>query len=288
MIREKRKDVIAGIFSLFFILIVFSLYFINLFSNNFYYESLFRNKEIKNYDLTLNSLDKINNSYSLNMPKEPTIILRIDDVRAYSTTSKPLIDEIIRRNMSATLGVIPRDLEKDKKIPDYLIEIKENSLIEIAQHGANHNESDINISEETLLEGNKKIQEIIGIKPITYIPPYNNISEESKEMIGDYFSLLSGDQDILKNDKIPEIGYTVSTYSYTTQQIVSNKEIISKCKQSLEKNNLCVVMIHPQEYSSDPNNPKEISPERFNDFKEMLDGLEKLESNFGTFKDLLI
>ena len=257
------------------------LFLIILVGSSVYYD-FSRNKP----KISIYSLEKINQSCSLNLPQEPTIILRMDDVRAYSVPTKHLVDEIIKQNISVTLGVIPRDLEKDKNLQNYLIKIKEN--IEIAQHGTDHNESDIQITEEKLLEGNKKIQEILRIKPVTYISPYNNISEDSKKIIADYFYIMSANQGILKINKIPEIGDTISTYSYSTKQIVPKEEIIWKCQEDLEKKNLCIITIHPQEYSYDINNARTLSPSRLNDFKEMLGSLKELNASFSTFKELIV
>ncbi len=219
---------------------------------------------------------------------EPTIVLRIDDVKAYSILTPYLVDEIIGRNLSAILGLIPSDLEKDKKIQEYLLEVRENPNIEIAQHGTYHNESDINISEEELLSGNIKIQETLGVKPITYIPPYNNVTTEAKNVISRYFKIISGEQEILKEGKkIAEIGYTTTTYLYTQNQTTPIEQIVEKCKQSLDKTNLCVVILRPQEYSTDINNPVDLSSEKFEDFKLMLDKLQELNAKFSTFKDIV-
>ena len=50
---------------------------------------------------------------------EPTIFLRMDDVRAYSVPSIYLINEILEENLSVTLGVIPKDIDKDFKLLKY-------------------------------------------------------------------------------------------------------------------------------------------------------------------------
>lgn len=220
--------------------------------------------------------------------EEPTIILRIDDIRAYSTLSPYLIDEIINRNLSASLGVIPKDLEKDRILQKYLLNIRENLNIEIAQHGTNHNESDINITEDVLLEGDIKIQELLRIKPVTYISPFNKISEKTRDIISKYFRVISGEEGILKEgEKIAEIGYTVETYDYSRNQTVPTEQIIEECKLSLDKTNLCVIKIHPQKYAVNINNPVDLSPKKLQEFKLMLDKLRELNAMFSTFKDIV-
>ena len=220
---------------------------------------------------------------------EPTIILRMDDVRAYSKLTAPLVNEILDRELSLTLGVIPKDLEKDYSMIRYLQEIKDSPYIEIAQHGNEHDEDDINITNESLLEGYGKIQRVLGVVPVTYIPPYNDISEESKEIISNYFRIISKDGEVVKEgEKVAEIGQTIATYDYTTNEIVHIEKIILKCKESLDKTNVCVVNIHPQEYAYDINDATILSKERFEEFKEMLDELQKLDAEFKRFTDVVM
>ncbi len=279
--KERIKDIIAGIFSIIFIAIVFYLYFIRVFSGYSYFDN-----SGGNFDNFITYNQSQHQSCHINII-EPTIVLRIDDIRAYSILTQYLVNEIINRNLSATLGVIPYNLEKDKILQKYLLNIRENPNIEIAQHGTYHNESDINISEEELLSGNIKIQETLGVKPITYIPLYNNVTTEAKNMISKYFKIISGEQEILKEgEKIAEIGYTTTTYFYTQNQTNPIEQIVEKCKQSLHKTNLCVVALHPQEYSTDINNPSVLSKEKFEEFKLILDKLQELNARFSTFKDI--
>ncbi len=278
--REKTKDVIAGVFSIFFIAIVFYLYFIQFFYGAFYFNFLNNDKTIT-YNQTESNSCRIN-------AVEPTIILRMDDVRAYSKLTKPLVDEILNRNISVTLGVIPTDLEKDKNMIKYLRQIKTNPSIEIAQHGVYHNETDKNISEESLLEGYGKIQKVLGVLPVTYIPPYNQVSLSSREIISSYFKIISGKEGILREgEKIAEIGQTAYTYYYTTSEIVPTERIISKCKESLEKTNICVVNIHPQEYATNINNPIVLDKNRLEEFKKMLEELQNLGAKFSRFNDVV-
>lgn len=219
---------------------------------------------------------------------EPTIVLRIDDIRAYSVPAHYLIDEILNRKLSVVLGVIPRNLEKDKGFIDYLQKIRTNPLVEIAQHGTEHNENDMDITNESLKEGNIKIQELVGVKPVTYITPFNEISSASREIVSHYFRIISGKQGVIKEgEEVAEIGYTAATYDYANSQEVSIETIVSKCEDALNKTNLCVIMIHPQEYSSNINNSKSLSEDKFNEFKDLLTRLQELDARFSTFNDIV-
>ncbi len=256
------------------------LFFLTLIvGGSVYYNNYNYTKANLSYEISYNQTS--HNSCHINVI-ESTIILRMDDVRAYSKLTQPLVNEILDRNLSATLGVIPRDLEKDRAIINYLLKVRENPNIEIAQHGTHHDDSDKNITEDVLLEGNAKIQKLLGIKPITYIPPHNDISQEAKKIVSNYFRIISGEQGIFKEgENIAEIGYITGTYKY------NNNEIINECKFSLDRINVCVVMIHPQEYAEDINNPITLSQTRFEEFKHLLDELQKLNATFKNFHDIV-
>ncbi len=286
---KKLKAVILVI-----VMFVGLLFYVALDNANIYFEDALQFIEVHNsfsYNLFEDNFviyqEDEHSLCSINVT-EPAIILRMDDVRAYSRLTRPLVDEIISRDLSVTLGVIPKNLEKDPKIINYLKEIKTSPFIEIAQHGNYHDESDKNINNESLIEGYEKIQRVLGVLPTTYIPPYNEISSESKGLVSNYFSMISGGQGIIiEEDNIIEIGQTVATYYYTVGEIVPTERVIAKCKESLEKNDVCVINIHPQEYAIDINNPLILDENKFKEFKHLLDELENLNVKFSRFTDVV-
>jgi peptidoglycan/xylan/chitin deacetylase (PgdA/CDA1 family) len=278
--RERFKDLIAGILSVFIIGLIFYFYFLNLIAGDYTFKV--GTEEIMNY----HPLKQ--NSCHITATK-PTIIMRMDDVRAYSVPTPYLIDEVISRKLAMTLAVIPIDLEKDGKMRNYLLFVKDNPRIEIAQHGDNHVPGESNISQYDLIEGNLKIQKLLGVIPVTYTPPYNSYTPEARKVIEEYFNVLSGEdyQIIKEGEDLAEIGYTVSTYIYSKHEIVPVDSVVEQCKNNLDKTNLCVIMIHPQEYSTNINSPDTLSPKRLEDFKSMLDKLQALNATFSTFKDIV-
>jgi hypothetical protein len=182
------------------------------------------------------------------MIEEPTILFRLDDVRGYSKPTPEIVNKFIKENISITLGVIPVGL--DSELKRYLISIKSNPLIEIAQHGYKHNVSESDISVNNLIEGRLILQRDLGVLPITYIPPLNNISENAYYRLSSYFKVISGGQNNLKSGDIAEIGQTIGTYDYEKNYSFSNTEIVETCRQNLAKFNFCVVTLHPQEFKS--------------------------------------
>lgn len=170
----------------------------------------------------------------------------------------------------------------------YLNSIKNNPNVEIAQHGNEHSESDIEINEENLLKGYKTIQKLLNVNPVTYIPPYNRVTSEARNLISKYFRIISSREGVIKEgENTAEIGYTESTYWYNKNEPVLIKTIINKCNESLKNTNLCVINIHPQEYAISISNPKTFSFEKFEEFKRILDELQKLNAKFLNFNELV-
>ena len=213
---------------------------------------------------------------------KPTIILRLDDVQSHAYIKEVyfIVDETLKRNMSVTLGVIPNNLEKDIKLLDFLKVKRLNNNIEIAVHGYNHNKSDIKITKELIIKGNEKIQRYLGVRPITYIPPYNILDDNSFNLISDYYDIIADEEDVLKEgNNSARIGFNVETYDYNNTKKVTSLSIVNKCKLSLMKTNICVVAIHPQEFNG------VIYPKEY--IKVILNDLNKLDVEFKTFKDIV-
>lgn len=280
-----RKRLIKKIFVMAFIIAMLGL-FIWLYSiNELKIEGIAKNI------LKENVIEKVYeksfiqyNDTGLKCTEGKKIILRMDDARAYSIPTPYLVDEVINRNLSITLGLIPSKLENDVRMQKYLLKISRNPNIEIAQHGNYHDARDENINEENLLAGNKKIQELIRVIPVTYIPPYNKIGKDSIIAVSKYFKIISSKPGILKKENgVLIMGGDAETYDYSNHKYVPINTVISDCKHSLENKGICVIIIHPQEYSTDINNPKDISEEKMNEFKNMLDGLQELNATFTTF-----
>lgn len=84
-------------------------------------------------------------------------------------------------------------------------------------------------------------------KPFTFVPPENLISEESKDALKESgFSLISGQSGEL---------YDISSqfFDYKTKSLYSAHNVWDQCQTVYEKQNICVVMTHPQEFVDNQN-----------------------------------
>ena len=87
------------------------------------------------------------------------------------------------------------------------------------------------------------------------------------------------------------IRVTVATYDYSNNLEVPLDNILNDCKKGLAENNLCVVMIHPQEFleaEKVDNEIRNIDEEKYNErFITLIDQLDELGAEFTTFKSNL-
>ena len=235
-----------------------------------------------------------NSTCKINEDNQAKIILRLDDVGAfqyYDITTK-ITDEVLSRNMSLSLGLIPRSLNKDFKFIYWINSVKDDPRIEIALHGYIHEGQEFqNLTEEEaydrLIKGKEMLLEDIQIIPTTFIPPENLYSYGTKNaLVNSGLKIISADENEFGNyNKLIYLGYNAQTYDFQKERFISVDEIFKSCDASLSKNGLCIIKIHPQDYLESDH--KTINPERYNEFLKLLDGIEQRKIETKTFSGIL-
>lgn len=235
--------------------------------------------------------------YIFKFPEERSIILRLDDVQGqiWDTVVINLTDTVLRNNMSVTLAVIPDSgLDKNPLIRNYIIDKAKDPRIEIAQHGFNHSEFEyLNLSEQRSYEltklGYNKIVDILGVYPITFISPYGEYGEDaiiSLSKLG--FKIISARETEYFFDEdadIAHVGYDFIT-SIDQRELVPVGDVSRVCNGYLEERNLCVVLIHPQDYVNEDR--LTLNETKYKEFVKLLNELGKLDAKFITFKDMIM
>ena len=229
---------------------------------------------------------------------ENAIILRVDDIgkNAVYDVSKKLVDEILARGFKITLGIIPYNIESNFKVFVWLRELRLNENVEIALHGYKHDPEEFKefSYEEALTSirlGERVLEEDLGVRAITFIPPYNIYSSETLDALKDYgYKILSsGRNEAYVEEDFVALGYAARTFDFQELKLVSAQETLNDCRRSLEANNACVVMIHPQDYTGSDWN--ELGSDEYAEFIELLDGLEvlsqQMNASFETFNSAL-
>ena len=218
------------------------------------------------------------------LSNENKVVLRVDDVQAFAwrETTMKMIDDALANNIPPVLGVIPAKLNEDVVISRYLK--KNHCKIEIAQHGWNH-QSDppefANLGEDEayqrIIQGKSVLKEITDFSVITFIPP-NNIHSEGtgKALIRAGFFIISSEGE-------GNFDFTTSTYDSATNRLNPISEVISQCKEGLNNKKICVVMLHPQDYTTNNKHDEE----KYEMYSQLLSELNKLDASFVQMKDFV-
>lgn len=225
-------------------------------------------------------------------PTMPSYILRLDDVQspAWSNVSIQIINDTLSRNMSIAIGVIPnRDMHDANNITGFIKSNSNNSRLEIAQHGFNHvnyeyANIDINETQLITMKGLRKLYYNYGVCPTTFIPPNNRIN--NPDTLYDMgFRIVSGNDDTQCNNTI-SVGYTTTT-KWSEKGVLEDPDIIiASCNESFKKQNLSVIMMHPQDFVG--NDKRTLDPAKYQNYLELLDKLNETGAQSITFRDLLI
>lgn len=239
------------------------------------------------------SFEKVYSNCTPIFPEERTIILRLDDIGAgYRNIYTRLINDTLNKNISLVIAVIPNDVSRSRSISLYLRNLSKNSNIEVAQHGYMHTprefENMTKNTAESIYLGQTALIKKLGIIPITFIPPYNTYSANLLPIISKYgFKIISSGQGNYRYwNGTFMLDMSATDYDYNKKSLIDPYQIIEDCNSSLKKTNLCVVMVHPQNYGQ-INHSFSLDNEKYENYLLMLDGLKSLNANFKTFKDLL-
>jgi len=216
------------------------------------------------------------------------VVLRVDDIQAFAfaDVSRKMIEDANKYNMKLVLGIIPKNLSDDQKT---INTIKMNQCnLEIALHGWDHAMSEDNNSHEfeyldqkeasiKINKGAKELKKIFNTKIETFIPPGNQISDGTVQAIKkSEIKYISADN---QNEKFD---MSVATYNFIENKPRSNQEVLDKCDIVFKENMPCIVVIHPQDYTTDD----KLDEEKYSDYLSLLDELRKRNIYSATFSEL--
>lgn len=222
------------------------------------------------------------------------VVLRLDDVQAFawSDISMRMIRDAYSYNAPVVAGVIPETLSEDIRLGNFLK--REHCNIEVAIHGWDHlgrpgigwlgfmtefGEITYADAKEKIAKGIKELKKYNGnTAPVTFIPPFNLMSNDAKIAAAD-----------LSIKIISSIGswtydYHTTTFNFDQKRVIPVGAIVSDCEKSFEESSICVIMIHPQDYT---NSEKKLDEELYRDYYiHLLEELQKKNVKFATFKQI--
>jgi hypothetical protein len=229
------------------------------------------------------------------LPHKPSYIIRLDDVQSplWSAISTKIIDDTLNRNMSISIAIIPaRDSADKSDIVKFIRDRNDNPHLEIMQHGFDHTKyeyANLSTNETQLrtMKGLRLLYRDYDVCPVTFIPPNNMISKDENDtsrILGDMgFRIISSSGDVRYTRSILNAGHNIATKQ--GEEMTSPEKMINMCKNDFKKQNLSVIMVHPQDFVA--SDKKTLDPEKYANYIEMLNELNKTGAQSITFRDLL-
>lgn len=213
------------------------------------------------------------------------IIIRMDDVQAYawSAPSIKIMSHTLKNSIPMVIGVIAKDIEQDRKIVRF---IKKNDCnLEVAYHGWDHNKADgspefVDIyqvqAREKIVKGKNSLKHLTKSSIKTFIPPENKLSENLKEVVEkEKFTIIS-------SEGKGKYDYSASTYDFVNETKNNLEDTVEKCEEKIKENNLCIIMLHPQDYVTN----NRLDKNKFDTYKALLERLGELNAEFTTFEKI--
>ena len=193
------------------------------------------------------------------------VAFRFDDVQDYwlNAVQIEVLEVFENRNSPMTIGVIGKRIGNDQKIISYINASISDDSIEIANHGWDH--EDFTMYNKTyqsslIQKTNEKIQDLFGVKPTVFIPPFNSFNENTTAvMLDNGITHFSSEFDFstppypLVDAELYNFPQGAFTGELTQNKNfivgISHKLTLSQIKQNIEEFGFAVVTMHPQEFS---------------------------------------
>ena len=215
-------------------------------------------------------------------------ILRLDDVQAYAWADIALrmMDDARERDIPLVLGVIPKGLRDDASTYTYLREHR--CFHEIAQHGWDHGEetggeapefleSEYDDALKDISRGKAELETLAREKLTSFIPPNNEISSDTRR------ALETLEMPVISSAGTGRFDFHATTFDYHTDVLLTSERVLEDCAKRTAASDLCVVMMHPQEFATDGR----VDEAKYRIYVDVLDGLAQQGYTFVRFKDLV-
>lgn len=193
------------------------------------------------------------------------VAFRLDDIQDYwlNDVQIEVMEIFDKKNLPLTIGIIGNQFGEDPKIFSYVNQSTSKNLFEIANHGWNHEnftKFDREIQSLLIKQTNNKLEQMFGIRPSVFIPPYNEFNNDTiyamkKNHITHFSSSTTSSTPPfpLANSQLyhfPEASHTGELAPSSTLFVpVNHKQTLSQIQQSISDYGFAVVMMHPQDFS---------------------------------------
>jgi peptidoglycan/xylan/chitin deacetylase (PgdA/CDA1 family) len=206
--------------------------------------------------------------YYVNDYKKIYVVFRYDDYSSLSPTDIEIkIIELFRKNhISFTIGVVPytRNLQNKNTVSgniypltllkaEILRKAVRDRVVNVALHGYLHEKRDKNIPEfvgagyeselQKLIDGRKVIEDLVGVAPGTFIPPWNSYDINTLIALEN-----SGFNAISSNMYSTAYNWSRLRYLPATTDLSSLKFAIESARKFPEINPVIVVLLHGYDF----------------------------------------
>ncbi|MBL4595428.1 MAG: polysaccharide deacetylase family protein, partial [Robiginitomaculum sp.] len=221
------------------------------------------------------------------------VSFRLDDIQDYwlADTQVELVELFEEKNVPLSLAVIGGIIGEDNRITSMLKRNIENNNVEIVSHSWNNDvltSVDNETQEKYIVDTNKRIFEVYGVTPTSFVPPENIYNDKSVEILkNNGFTHLSShieeiDITSIEDDsfyRTPAVAETAKLVNNDTEwKIIDKNEIKEKVIQSIKDNGYAIVMMHPQEFAlNDQGNYDIPNQKTLLELSLLLDEIKKLD-----------
>ncbi|MEA3343679.1 MAG: DUF2334 domain-containing protein [archaeon] len=242
------------------------------------------------------SLQTVGNDVPNFPPENKTfIVFRDDDIAPFWSFNMVFnITETFRsRNVPHVMGLIPIpygiEIGNDTILGDYLKSIKNDSNIEFALHGNGHSFNEfgnLSVSEASfrIEEGLEIIEDLTGIRPVTFTPPYHVYNNNTLVALRDnnVSIISSGTDDIYRGvafrevDNITHLPATTDFYNWDKKRYNTADEIKTSCEYAMSEYDMCVILLHHHHFNNSDGNP---DPSKIQVLTDVLDWAKEKEDS---------
>lgn len=194
------------------------------------------------------------------------VAFRLDDIQDYflNHVQLEIMEVFDKRNASLTVGIIGNYFGEDPVIVNYVKSRIDDPLLEIANHGWNHeNLAEFSKEEQATLiqRTNEKIIDILDSRPVVLVAPYNVVNSDTFSAAEEngirYISAnvtydpppyeITGNESFYR---LPETALMGDLSADDTYWITfDHQKVLSEVEYSLNQYGFAVVTLHPQDFA---------------------------------------
>jgi peptidoglycan/xylan/chitin deacetylase (PgdA/CDA1 family) len=224
------------------------------------------------------------------------VSFRLDDIQDYydHDGQMAVIKLFHDRNETLTVGIIGNALGQDRELVNFLQQHR-NSL-EFANHGWLHEDfSALSRNDQSRLinQTNSKVVALFGTKPVTFIPPFNRINDDTANAVDENGMVvisadMKGDHpaiDTFNNIYHLPVNANVSDYDEEKAYWKSfeNGVVLADINKGIAKDGYAIIMLHPRDFVD---SDYKVDPVKINQLQELITSLDSRGLRIVTVSEL--